>query len=68
MKRWNKMHFNVNHALLNNYVHKGISKFSKMLMWYKMIVGWKTCDLWLTCNWFNQNIKSLSNVKFEIKS
>jgi hypothetical protein len=22
----------------------------------------------LTCNWFNQNIKSLSNVKFEIKS
>jgi hypothetical protein len=27
----------------------------------------KKYDLWLTCNWFNQTIKSLSNVEFEIK-
>jgi len=27
----------------------------------------KKYDLWLTCNWFNHTIKSLSNVKFEIK-
>jgi hypothetical protein len=37
-------------------------------MRYIMIVGWKTCDLQLTFNWLNQNIKSLSNVKFQIKS
>jgi hypothetical protein len=46
-----KMHLNVNHALLNNNMHKGILKFSKP--WcdtYMLIIGWKTCDLWLTCN------------------
>jgi hypothetical protein len=30
-----------------------------------MRLGWGTCDLWLSCNWLNQNIKSLNNVKFE---
>jgi hypothetical protein len=40
----------------------------KTLVLYILIVGWKTCDSWLICNLFNQNIKSLSNVKFEIKS
>jgi hypothetical protein len=33
-----------------------------------MVIDLKTCDFWLTYNWFNQNIKSLNNVKFEIKS
>jgi len=42
-------------------------KVFKTLVGYIMIVGWETCDLSLTCNWFNQNIKSLSNVEFEIK-
>jgi hypothetical protein len=39
------------------------------VVWYLLIIGQKTCDLWLTCNWFNQNINSLlSNVEIEIKS
>jgi hypothetical protein len=29
-----------------------------------MIIHWETCYLLLTCNWFDQNIKSLNNVKF----
>jgi hypothetical protein len=48
-----KMHLNVNHALLTNNMHKWILKFSKP--WcdtYMLIIGWKICDLWLTCNWF----------------
>jgi hypothetical protein len=47
-----KMHLNVNHEFLNNNMQKN----NKTFMWYIMIVDWKTCDLWLTCNWFNQNI------------
>jgi len=35
------------------------------LAWYIMVVGRETNDLWLTCNWFNQNIISLIVVKFE---
>jgi hypothetical protein len=67
MKDKTQMHFNVNHALLNSNMHKDFKVF-KTLMWCIVIIGWKICYLWLICNWFNQNIKSLSNVKFEIKS
>jgi len=51
-------------------MHKGIPRFLsfKTFMWYIIIVGWETCDLQLTCNWFNQNIKSFNNVNFYIKS
>jgi hypothetical protein len=67
MKDKTQMHFNVNHALLNSNMHKDLKVF-KTLMWCIVIIGWKTCHLGLICNWFNQNIKYLSNVKFEIKS
>jgi hypothetical protein len=60
--------FNVNHAFLNNNMQKEISKIFKTFMWYIVIIGWKTCDLSLKCNWFNQNVKSLSDIKFRSKS
>jgi hypothetical protein len=56
-----KVNFNVNKTFLNNNVHK----FIKALVWYIMIVGWKTCDLQFTCSWFNQIIKPLKNVEFK---
>jgi hypothetical protein len=61
LKGQTQMHLNVNHALLNNNMQKEISKIFKTLMCYIVIIGWKTCNLSLTCNWFNQNIKSLSD-------
>ncbi len=60
-----KVNLKLNNALLNNNVHKVI----KALVWYILIVGWKTCNLWLTCYWFNQIVKPLKNVEFkELKS
>jgi hypothetical protein len=41
-------------------MHKGISKIHSD-------ARLKKYDLWLTCNWFNQTIRSLSNVEFEIR-
>jgi hypothetical protein len=64
---WFMSNLNVNHALLNNNMHKRILRFSKTLVWYLAIVGWETCDLWLTYNWFNQFIKYLCNINFETK-
>ncbi len=50
LKGATQMHLNVNHALLDNNMQKEIFKFFKTLMCYTMIIGWKTCDLSLTCN------------------
>jgi len=41
-KNETQMHLNVNHALLNNNMHKGISRLSKTLVWHILIIGWKT--------------------------
>jgi hypothetical protein len=61
------MHLNVNHALLNNMMQKKSQKFENFGVIHNDS-RFETCDLWLTCNWLNQNIKSLNDVKFEIKS
>jgi len=57
-----KMDLNVNYTLLNNNMCKGTLKFSRP--WcdtYILIIGWKTRD-------FNQDIKILSKIQFEIKN
>jgi hypothetical protein len=55
-------------------MHKGTQGFASMpLQPLCMTLVWhndsrlKKYDLWLTFNWFNQNIKILRNVKFETK-
>ncbi len=56
-------------------MHKGTQGFASMplqplcatLVWHNDS-RLKKHDLWLTFNWFNQNIKSLRNVKFEMNS
>jgi hypothetical protein len=58
---------NVNHELLNSNMNKWISMF---LRWWCDTYYSKLRDMWFIINMqlINQNIKSLNNVKFEIKS
>jgi hypothetical protein len=37
------------------------------LVRYIVIIGWETCDLQLTCNWFNKNIKKMNYETFKSK-
>ncbi len=63
-----QMHLNMDHAFLNDDMHKQISMFSRP--WYDTYwqQDWEINDLGFKCNWFNQNIKSLNNIEFDIKS
>jgi len=40
-----------------------IKVFKTLVMWYTMIVGSKTCDLWLTFGWFNQHMQYVINCR-----
>jgi len=68
MKSWNKNALECESCIFEKSHEQKNFKGFKTLVWYILIVGWETYDLWLTYNWSNLNIKSLRNVKFEIKN
>ncbi len=58
------MHLNVNHAIFNSNLQKGISKFSSH--WFDNRL--RNMPFIINMQLINQNIKSSSNLEFEIKS
>jgi hypothetical protein len=45
MKRWNNNALECESCTFNTNMQKKTLKVFKALVWYIMIVGWKTCDL-----------------------
>jgi hypothetical protein len=67
MKRWNTNSLECDHEFWNNNMHKRISKFQNLDVIHSDDML-KTCDLWLHAIDSTKNIKSLSNIQFEIKN
>jgi hypothetical protein len=67
MKRWNTNAFEYELSCILKQQHAK-SNLNVFKACYIVKVGWEACDLWLNYNWFNQNIKIVSTIEFEIKS